>query len=73
MQSAIEHDDVALQVRGVAMNPVEHPHGGGNHQHIGHASTVRRDAPPGQKVGLIAARRTGRLKGTAGAKADKEK
>ena len=53
------------QVRGVAMNPVEHPHGGGNHQHIGHASTVRRDAPPGQKVGLIAARRTGRLKGTS--------
>jgi hypothetical protein len=47
------------KVRGVAMNPVEHPHGGGNHQHIGHASTVRRDAPPGQKVGLIAARRTG--------------
>nr|CAB3503925.1 unnamed protein product [Digitaria exilis] len=37
------------KVRGVAMNPVEHPHGGGNHQHIGHASTVRRDAPPGQK------------------------
>jgi len=53
------------RVRGVAMNPVEHPHGGGNHQHIGHASTVRRDAPPGQKVGLIAARRTGRIKGTS--------
>jgi large subunit ribosomal protein L8e len=52
------------RVRGVAMNPVEHPHGGGNHQHIGHASTVRRDAPPGQKVGLIAARRTGRIRGT---------
>eukprot|EP00899_Mesostigma_viride_P007456 jgi/Mesvir1/16711/Mv15102-RA.1 len=51
------------KVRGVAMNPVEHPHGGGNHQHIGHPSTVRRDAPPGQKVGLIAARRTGRLRG----------
>ena len=51
------------KVRGVAMNPVEHPHGGGNHQHIGHASTTRRDAPPGQKVGLIAARRTGRLRG----------
>jgi large subunit ribosomal protein L8e len=50
-------------VRGVAMNPVDHPHGGGNHQHIGHASTVRRDAPPGRKVGLIAARRTGRLRG----------
>jgi len=54
------------KVRGVAMNPVDHPHGGGNHQHIGHASTVRRDAPPGQKVGLIAARRTGRLKGGPG-------
>jgi len=51
------------KVRGVAMNPVDHPHGGGNHQHIGHPSTVRRDAPPGQKVGLIAARRTGRLRG----------
>jgi len=51
------------KVRGVAMNPVEHPHGGGNHQHIGHASTVRRDAPPGQKVGSIAARRTGRNRG----------
>jgi len=51
------------RVRGVAMNPVEHPHGGGNHQHIGHPSTVRRDAPPGKKAGLIAARRTGRLRG----------
>jgi len=49
-------------VRGVAMNPVEHPHGGGNHQHIGHPSTVSRNAPPGQKVGLIAARRTGRIR-----------
>lgn len=52
------------RVRGVAMNPVDHPHGGGNHQHIGHPSTVRRSAPPGQKVGLIAARRTGRLRGS---------
>lgn len=51
------------KVRGVAMNPVEHPHGGGNHQHIGHPSTVKRHAVPGQKVGLIAARRTGRLRG----------
>jgi large subunit ribosomal protein L8e len=51
------------RVRGVAMNPVEHPHGGGNHQHIGHASTSKRDAPPGKKVGLIAARRTGLLRG----------
>ncbi|KAH7642707.1 ribosomal protein L8 [Dermatophagoides farinae] len=51
------------KVRGVAMNPVEHPHGGGNHQHIGKASTVRRDASAGRKVGLIAARRTGRIRG----------
>jgi large subunit ribosomal protein L8e len=51
------------KVRGVAMNPVEHPHGGGNHQHIGHASTVKWDAPAGKKVGMIAARRTGRITG----------
>lgn len=56
------------KVRGVAMNPVEHPHGGGNHQHIGHASTVSRSDPPGKKVGLIAARRTGRHRGRAEAK-----
>ena len=60
-----------LEVRGVAMNPVEHPHGGGNHQHIGHPSTVGRGAPPGMKVGLIAARRTGLHKG--GQKQVKEK
>jgi len=51
------------KVRGVAMNPVEHPHGGGNHQHVGHATTVARDSPAGKKVGLIAARRTGRIRG----------
>merc|ERR1711957_111147 len=51
------------RVRGVAMNPVEHPHGGGNHQHVGHTTTVRRDAPRGQKCGLIAARRTGLIRG----------
>ncbi|EJD54115.1 ribosomal protein L2 [Auricularia subglabra TFB-10046 SS5] len=52
------------RTRGVAMNPVDHPHGGGNHQHIGKASTISRGAVPGQKVGLIAARRTGLLRGT---------
>ncbi|KAK2138072.1 hypothetical protein NP493_8941g00004 [Ridgeia piscesae] len=31
--------------------PVEHPHGGGNHQHIGMASIVRRDTFAGRKVG----------------------
>jgi large subunit ribosomal protein L8e len=45
------------RTRGVAMNPVDHPHGGGNHQHIGKASTIARSAVPGQKAGLIAARR----------------
>jgi len=52
------------RTRGVAMNPVDHPHGGGNHQHIGKASTIARSAVPGQKAGLIAARRTGLLRGT---------
>jgi large subunit ribosomal protein L8e len=41
------------KTRGVAMNPVDHPHGGGNHQHIGHASTVSRYAPAGQKVNIF--------------------
>lgn len=52
------------KTRGVAMNPVDHPHGGGNHQHIGKASTISRGAVAGQKAGLIAARRTGLLRGT---------
>merc|ERR1712203_898140 len=51
------------KTRGVAMNPVDHPHGGGNHQHIGKASTVMRGTSAGHKVGLIAARRSGRIRG----------
>merc|ERR1719359_490158 len=51
------------KVRGCAMNPVEHPHGGGNHQHVGHPTTTSRECCPGQKVGLIAARRTGIVRG----------
>ncbi len=47
-------------VRGVAMNPVAHPHGGGAHQHVGKPSSIKRGAPPGRKVGSIAAKRTGR-------------
>lgn len=50
------------RVRGVAMNAVDHPFGGGRHQHKGRPSTVARTAPPGRKVGHIAARRTGRRK-----------
>merc|ERR1711862_418060 len=38
------------KVRGCAMNPVEHPHGGGNHQHVGHPTTVGRASCPGAKV-----------------------
>jgi len=52
------------KVRGVCMNPVDHPFGGGNHQHIGKPSTVSRLKSPGRKVGIIAARRTGRVRGT---------
>ncbi|MBC7081558.1 MAG: 50S ribosomal protein L2 [Thermoplasmatales archaeon] len=47
-------------VSGVAMNPVNHPHGGGSHQHVGRPKTVSRGAPPGRKVGSISARRTGK-------------
>lgn len=50
------------KVRGVAMNPVSHPHGGGAHQHPGGPTSIKRTAPPGQKVGLIAPKRTGRKK-----------
>jgi large subunit ribosomal protein L8e len=60
------------RVRGVAMNPVEHPFGGGNHQHIGMASTVSKMAPAGRKVGLIGARRTGRLRGAKKTGQDKD-
>lgn len=48
------------KVAGVAMNPVAHPHGGGNHPHVGRPKTVARGAPPGRKVGSIAARKTGK-------------
>jgi large subunit ribosomal protein L2 len=47
-------------VRGVAMSAVNHPHGGGGHQHVGGPSTIKRGASPGRKVGNIAAKRTGR-------------
>jgi len=53
------------RVRGVAMNPVEHPHGGGNHQHIGKPTTVGRITTANRKVGLIAARRTGLHRGAS--------
>ena len=43
-----------------------------NQQHLGKYSTLRRDIPHGRKVGLIAARRTGRLRGGVQKKRDSE-
>jgi len=52
------------KVRGVAKNPVDHPHGGGNaHRAEGKPTTMRRGTPPGRNVGHIAAKRTGLRKG----------
>lgn len=48
------------RVSGIAMNAVDHPFGGGNRKHPGKPTTVSRNAPPGRKVGQIAARRTGK-------------
>lgn len=48
--------------KGQAMVAASHPHGGGRHKHAGKPTTVSRNAPPGRKVGLIAARQSGRSK-----------
>lgn len=45
---------------GVKMNPVDHPFGGKTKP--GWPKSVSRHAPPGQKVGSIASRRTGKRK-----------
>jgi large subunit ribosomal protein L2 len=54
----------AYKVRGIAMNPVNHPFGGGSHQHVGRPSTVKSGAWPGAKVGRFSKsqrrKRTGR-------------
>ena len=50
------------RTRGVAMNAVDHPFGGGRDKKPGKPKSVSRHAPPGRKVGSIAARRTGRRK-----------
>jgi len=47
---------------GVAMNAVDHPFGSGRGRHIGKSQIAPRFAPPGRKVGMIRARRTGRRK-----------
>jgi large subunit ribosomal protein L2 len=46
-------------VRGVAMNPVDHPFGGGAKQHTGKSKTVSKHAPPGRKVGSFGAQSSG--------------
>jgi large subunit ribosomal protein L2 len=50
--------------KGQAMVAASHPHGGGRHKHAGKPTTVSRNTPPGRKVGLIAARQSGRSKRT---------
>jgi large subunit ribosomal protein L2 len=45
---------------GVKMPAAMHPHGGGRKRRPGKSTTVSRHAPPGQKVGLIAARNSGK-------------
>ncbi|MFN3804126.1 MAG: 50S ribosomal protein L2 [Pyrobaculum sp.] len=45
-------------VRGKAMSPYAHPHGGGSHQKGG--TPVPKTAPPGQKVGFFGSRCSGR-------------
>jgi large subunit ribosomal protein L2 len=50
------------RVGGTSMNPMDHPHGGGKHPHVGRPTTVARNTPPGRKAGHIAARRTGKRK-----------
>ncbi|MBU0962711.1 MAG: 50S ribosomal protein L2 [Nanoarchaeota archaeon] len=44
----------------VKMNPIDHPFGCGRAKNMGRSAIPRRGAPPGAKVGLIRARRTGR-------------
>ncbi|HLE46752.1 MAG TPA: 50S ribosomal protein L2 [Candidatus Thermoplasmatota archaeon] len=48
------------KVRGVAMNPVDHPHGGGSHNFVGGNTSHARGTPPGQLVGKVAPKRTGK-------------
>jgi len=48
------------RVRGVAMNVIDHPFGGGGHQHPGRPKTIARGTSPGRAVGHMAARQTGR-------------
>jgi large subunit ribosomal protein L2 len=48
-----------IRSNGVTMNAASHPYGGGAKQSPHKPTTTSRNAPPGRKVGQIAARRTG--------------
>ena len=56
----------AFRVRGVAMNPVNHPHGGGAHQHVGRPSTVSSGTWPGAKVGRFSKTQRRKKRGRGG-------
>jgi len=49
-------------ISGGAQNAVDHPFGNKRSSRKGHAVPASRHAPPGRKVGMIAARRSGRKK-----------
>ena len=51
-----------FHVKGVAMNAVDHPHGGGSHPHVGGPSTISRNAWPGQKVGRLSPKKKDKKK-----------
>ena len=50
------------KVSGASMNAVDHPFGGARSSRKGRPTTTSRNAPPGRKVGMIAAKKTGRSK-----------
>ncbi len=50
------------KVSGSAMNAVDHPFGNARSSRKSKAKPMPRNAPPGRKVGMIAAKRTGRRK-----------
>jgi large subunit ribosomal protein L2 len=58
--AAKSNNKVYPTAHGVKMTASSHPHGGGRHRRPGKSTTVSRNAPPGAKVGLIAARTSGR-------------
>jgi len=58
--AAIAKNQVFPTAHGVKMTAANHPHGGGRHRRPGKSTTVGRRSPPGAKVGLIAARTSGK-------------